>query len=447
MLESSLKYLKQKNINVSPLFCIMIVVLISRILFYKTLVPYNIYPDSNSYIGFPFKCMLSFQFISGRTPVYPLIIRICYFIAGENHFLNLVVILQAIVSFASVFYFYKICCLLVSNIKLVYFFTVLYGLTPSVAGWDNNILTESFALSGAVFFIYIVLSYIKKPSFKLGVTAIILTFILTFLRPTFLLFDVLLFCFWVIRLLFRKQERKLLMSLIICSLTVFIFILGYCHIFKQTHGIFSISDPIPRQNLIVCIERGYYKSSSNKDFVYFIDYELKRHNNDSWSTMSSVLNKFGNKKIMDLTQECISKNKIKYTKDLIKLAVNLSDKTFPGYHQSKEYQRGFKFLFSSFVKISENIFAIFKVSHVYLISILELIVSIILFAKKKLISWIHLGILIFVTSIFITTLIGTCSEYPRTMICVLPFMYLSLALFFDWIFLCNGVERKNVQNV
>lgn len=71
MLRINVRRLENKRIDYLPnIFYLMTFILISRVLFYKTLIPYNVYPDSYGYISFPFKDMLSLHFTSGRTLLY-----------------------------------------------------------------------------------------------------------------------------------------------------------------------------------------------------------------------------------------------------------------------------------------------------------------------------------------------------------------------------------------
>lgn len=419
-------------VNFQKIFYIMIVIALCRILFYASLEPYKLFGDSWDYMGFSFKNMVSLKFTSGRTPVYPLILRVCLLLAGEHHFLNLVVFLQAAVSLISVFYFYKACCIVLENPEVACLVTFFYGMTPAIAGWDKVILTESFALSGTVFFLYFMLKFIDAPTFKCGFTVILLVFVLTFLRPTFLVFEVLVLCFWAARLFFEKHERKLLLKLMLCSVGVFVFITCYSYIFQQSHGIFSIADPLPRQKLLVCIERGYYRSSSNPELIKMIDTSLA-NNTDIWYVMTPVVEKFGKYEVNRLADECIKKNIRRYILDTVKLMGHDSEVVFYGYQQNRAPSHWYGVFFCAPVLILQNVFSVFKVAHTYVIIVAEFLLFILLWTKRKVISWIHLGIFAFMTSILITTYLGTNAEYPRTMICVLPFMYLSCAIFLNYI--------------
>lgn len=426
------------------------IVVFFRILLYLTLISYKLCPDSPGYINFSFKDMLKLNFSSGRTPVYPLIIRLCYFIFGEASYINYVVKLQGVFSCISVIFFYKACNIIIKNTKIVFLGTLLYGLSTAIAGWDNLILTESFALSGTVIFIYLVLKYITKPCFLYGILSIILVFFLTFLRPTFLVFDILLFGFWILRMFFEKKERILLAMLSLCSSIVFLFIGIYSSIFYRTHGIFSISDPVPRQLLIVCINRDYYKSSDNKDLIDIIEEGKRKYDGEqawNWYTLADIMVKYSNKEIMELSKECIRRNIRLYIRDTIKMMSDDSYKIFDAYHGHIKYEKNIKFswfLFYNATKILENMFNWVKVAHVYLVIVLELIALLICWIKRKSPPWVHMGIFSFVLSIVVTSYVGTCDEYPRTMTCVLPFMYLSLVIGIDW-FLRNSYIKRGVN--
>ena len=204
MLKSFLE--KKRN---GKTFMLFIAVLVVRCIVYSAMVEYRLFPDSESYINFPFRDMLELNFTSGRTPVYPFIIRICLFIFGDKFSLQAVVALQRIVSFIAVIVFYNILKLLLKSKRAIYFLTFLYGTSVSIIGWDGNILTESFALSGTVFFIYYMFKYLNNPSIKSGMISIILLFVLVFLRPSFMLFEGIICIFWIARFIIFKSESEL----------------------------------------------------------------------------------------------------------------------------------------------------------------------------------------------------------------------------------------------
>ena len=127
---------------------------------------------------------------------------------GTRLNVNFVVLFQILISFIAVIYFYKTMKLTVKNKYIVSAITLLYAITPAIMGYDNCILTESLALSGYVFFMYNIIKYIKQSKLNNGIMAVIIAFILTFLRPTSLLLVGILFVFLIARFVFDRTNMK-----------------------------------------------------------------------------------------------------------------------------------------------------------------------------------------------------------------------------------------------
>ncbi len=424
----------------------MLVVLCVRLFAAQFITPYNILSDSYSYINFPFSEFFQLQF-DGRTPVYPAIIRLCYVIFGEVNFYLALTTLQQVVGIISVVFLYKAIVMVFKNEKTAFWLTVLYGACPSVYSWDYCLLTESFALSGTVIFLYLMMRYIQTPRFWLGATSISLMFVLTFLRPTFLLFDAVLFAFWIGRLIFCKEERKLAVKLCLCSSAVFAVVVVYACIFYQSFGYYSISDPMPRQSLVTNIQLEYYLESSNELYTETVREGLMENGWSAWSASTYVREIFTDVEIIEITNEYISTHRLTYAKDMYDRAGSIAETKFSNYY-SYDYNSLFIGLLP-FYKTYEGMVAPIRIAHLYAIMFIELIIAIALWVKTKRPPWVHLGLAIFVWGIVCSTVLATCDEYPRTLICTLPLAYFACAGYatklYDRIFQ-QGVRSVTMQS-
>ncbi|MFI3170128.1 MAG: hypothetical protein R3Y06_09315 [Faecalibacterium sp.] len=433
----SLAKLSKPNITQKTILLIAI----ARCFIYSITSVYNITNDSSGYINFSFEAFFQLDFSNGRTPIYPIIIRICYVLFTDQFFLHGVVALQIIASFISVIYFCKACKLLFESEKFACFITVLYALCPAITAWDKCILTESFALSGTVVFIYYIIAYIKNPKFSYGFINILLALFLTFLRPTSLIIVALLTGFWVLRMLFNKEEIPLARKLLLCSCGTILVILGYGAIFMQAHGYFSISDPMPRQLLIVSIDRGYYKESENQEFIDVIDEALADSDNDTWTAMGAAYYTFGAVECMDIAKRYIMTHLGTYTIDTTMLMYELAWADFSGEGYYQNILTDFNTSYYKTIKILEHLFTIFNALHIYLLTLVQFIFLIVNWIRSKKLPWINLGLFIFMLLILLSTLIAGCGEYLRTMICILPFAYLSFAILLKE--LANALQKSN----
>lgn len=380
-----------------------------------------LYIDSYSYINYDFLSIMKGKINNGRTPVYPIIIKTMIMLFGELGGVAGVVVFQKIVSFVSVIYLYKIIMLLTKHLWIAYFFVFLYGISPTICGWDYVILTESLALSGTVFFIYYIFMYIKLEEKRYGKKLNILLIILCFLRPTFLLFEIILFVFLLIRVLLKKKNTiPVLYGCVFAWIIIFI----YSGLFYKSYGIFSISDPMPRQFMFVCIEREYYKNSSDEKFIDLVEQSLEEVNNNLWEVTGIVLSNFGLANTEKIAKECIKNNFCNYLNDEIKLIFEVLGMDFYSYAIDRE---DISVSAKNIRNILEKGTNIIRPIHGILLALAVGITAIFDLVKKKKVCWISVGLFTFIYGIFLSTVFLTCGEYIRTMIHIIPFLYIAIA--------------------
>lgn len=385
-----------------------------------------LYNDSSSYINFNFSNLFHLK-LSGRTPVYPFIIRV-FSKLFKSSYLYFVCIFQYLIWFISMIFLNKIFRMFFKKEKLISLFTILYALSSSIVGWNNIILTESLALSGTLIFLYYAIKYIKKPYFLTGLVAIIIAFVLTFHRPTSIIYVLFLEIFWIARFIFERKNIKIDFKCFIVSTISIILIVIYSILFHKTFGIFSISDAVVRQDLYVSISEGYYKSSNNKKFVEDIDFMLESKKN-TWQTVYYILDNYTLDNIKNITNYCRKQNLDEYSEyimDLIKEHTNIKYNSY----RFRILNRLDDLLQETIVDKS-NLITFF---HSYLVIFIELILIVYNWIKNKKVPWLHFGILGMILVIVMSSFIGTCAEFMRTAICALPFTYFALALYIVYFF-------------
>lgn len=419
VIRESTKQFLNRNKGIILVFSGILVVRSIYLLSYKLV---HLCPDSIGYMEYDFNKLISLDFSDGRTPIYPLVLKLSRLIFGEGNYLRCVSLFQSIISFIATIYFYKALKLITNKKLLILGITFFFGASNTFVGYDTVILTESLALSGTVFLIYYLLSYLKYNQIKSGIKAICLTLILTFLRPSFLLFDAIILVFLILQFIItRKKEIK---KLILISLGSFAIILSYSFLFYNSMGIFTISDPMPRQLLIVCIDRGYYLDSEDKEYVEFIKEGVREHNNDSWGAISGAIPKFGLKRTQNYAKECIKNNLPQYVKDQLQISLENANYDFYAYNIVKENLNPYM---EAARNLCLSLFDILKPIHALLLAVYFLYITLEGLIVDKKIYWLPIGFFAFITLIFVSSMIATCGEYIRTMIHMFPFIYVGLA--------------------
>lgn len=394
----------------------------------------TVYPDSYSYINFDFANFLNGIF-SDRTPVYPFIIKICKELCS-NGYLQLVCQVQYAIWFIAIVFLYKLLKLVVKNEKLVSTFTLIYALCPAVIGWNNNILTESIALSVTIIFIYNVIKYIKIASLKNGIASIIIAFLLTFHRPTSIIYVVFLEIFWIGRFIFERENIKNDFKCFIVSTITIGLIIVYAIIFNKTFGYYSITDAMPRQMVYVCMQEQYYKNSNDENFKRIAEEGAEQYPDDYWGQTVYILSKYEGKEAKKLASECRNNSKSEYIRYLYNLTVNHTSVYFEAYNFKFEYC-----IWTLIMYLSTAICSFMTFSHTYIVIAIEGILIVYKWIKYKKVPWIHCGLCGFPLVIVFSSFLGTCGEFMRTAICAVPFTYISIVTYIDMI--SKNKEEKN----
>lgn len=425
----------------------LLLILSSHIFFLKTTYKPYIFPDSSSYMHPQWKMFFGILpkfWTFGRTPVYPVFIAVVRFLFGEEKYLLAVVGIQEAFCFVSLFFLFRTLKMITSNRRVISLITLAYGCSPAVLSWNYCILTESLALSMCVIYVFLMCKFIKTKSDTVGMTVFICVLIMTFERPSFLLFLPVTVAFLLFFSLIGKHKKLLKTYLTaLCSVVV---VTGYSFGFYKVNGIFSISNPVPRQLLYVVMQRGYYKNSPNLEFRNIVEKSWDGTIESIWPSVGKVLGYYGLAESQKLAFESIKNSKYQYIRDEIRLSFDVCASPWNGYYINKDFphslagniKRALRILYINFFTILLHVIP----AHTLLVAGFSLFVAIKqLFLRR--INWLLFGCGCYVFLIFSSSMILTNAEYMRTMIHLLPLFYLNIVCLFDS--LCNKGNKFYVQ--
>lgn len=318
---------------------------------------------------------------------------------------------------------------------------LVYSVVP-VWVFDKIILTESLAISGTVLFIYLISKYINNPDRKSGVCAIALSLLLTMLRPTYIINVLGVLIFYSIRFWVCKGERKVLLWGILAGVFSLSIIYGYSVKFKDDYGIYSLSATKVNQDFITTImhHMNYFDSDNELSLAVQEEYDNQHENHELLSIPDNVINKIdcNLKEISDYVDNCKSNNKMAYLKYYIMtLYYMMPLSPFENiYYGTNIYNCNYLYADELFISVTSkeiggfllktiSVFAgEIRYVHLYLL----LIILIIQLKKNVKLSWLYLGLIMFILANILLAVYGTCGEFGRTSICVIPYSYIAVSV-------------------
>lgn len=435
-------YTRRECLYLGSIFAVL---LFFRLCWYYAYTPTYFVGDSYSYMNFNLVAALRLHAVNGRPPAYGCLLYLLHFLG--DHYLEIVTALQKLCSLAVLPFFLGILRRVGLRTGWSGIVLLLYGLAPGVYEWDNCILTESFTLSGTVLFFYFILRYMQEKQTRDGIIALVLTMVLLFLRPQFLTYLAMLLVFFAWRYFCavdgkeKKQLRKLLAAWGVAAACV----LAYCGLFYLQFGIFSVSDATPRQNLYVCLERGYYTEFTDPDFIEAIEQAKANHPDSLWDATIEVHDSFGNPKLSEQTGGYFRSHLGTYLRDTAQLLWKDSSATFYGYGSQPAEKDGALYGFTAAVSERFNTLFYFLRSITILqaltVALGEGVAMVWVWVRQKRPPWLHMALFAILACTTFPTYLITCGEYMRTMITVLPYFFITLGIFVQW--LCRTREARN----
>ena len=389
----------------------------------------------------------------GQAPGYGFWLAVLRAASGENY-LYMAVGIQMVLSFASLFALAYVMDMLGINRLLQQVLLLGYGANPAICGWDSCIMTESLSISCTVFFLLFIVRYINNGKMRDAVCSVIIIFYMVFLRPQFLYVFAALLLFFVLKSIFEETKSRTNLKMVLLMAVHAILILLYCANFNAIYGVFSISDAMPRQNLKICVDRGYYTEFENQELVEWIKDHQKGEDvlTENWDATTSAVAEFGNKVIGQQTKQYFRTHFKEYVKDTIDIMIDDSTTTFLGYGSASFYlyaniNSDAPGIVHKIDRLQLALFNNITVGQALAVSLLEGIAMVYVWVKRKRPPWVHMALFSITMCTTWLTYFLTCFEYMRTMTSVLPYFYLMIGLFIQWICTKSLPESEKSKNL
>ncbi len=434
-----------QKVSNHPMSIVVSFTLLFRVWYLSHFNSFVIYYDSKTYTRYDSNIFLGETDIF-RTPGYPYFLKLVHIITGNPNcdiaFYESLSLIQSIISLASVVLLYFAGRKLFSNKYILSFCCLVYGIAPSVFTWDIITLTESISMFCTVLLIYIVFSYLAKPSAFLGIVLGLYSFGMIMIRPSFIYLTAVLAVFFIARIIFNANERKKaiagLLSVVLCIGMIF----GYQGLNYKNHEYFTISSVSTTVNKL-CVVMFY-------DWVENIEYpvlsqhiksQMNIYEADKWipDIIEMLPYDFSYKEIDAYVNSCIENHKSEYNRYIANNFYNLADeKIAEQYTPIPEGNYAFEKLSPTILRFTFP----FTFGGCFVLVFVSLIFSIVVLVKKKRICWHIIGLCAIIFSHIFVSVIGAMAEYARLSSMVIPAVLLLFFYLIDYV--VKAIKTRNV---
>jgi hypothetical protein len=354
-----------------------------------------------------------------RTPIYPWFLKLVQWIGPTRNFLHDVFIIQALLSFASIWLFYKIALSLLKMHPLVLAATWLYALSPAIANYDMCVLSESISIDAMLVFLFLMTNYLEKPTRSKAFFYTLFVLVLVMLRPAFIyMYGVMiLFCIGIARWGLLAMALNMLLLIV------------YIHRNSTLNGVNSISRVSAENQLELIGKYDIYPLGGDSTLTRIIRTNLR----DTTRFFLGLLQD-------SLREEQIPPARVdRYVRTAISAA--------PGAYIQKTLARGWSMQSEPatgiFAQRGEhnsrftNFILQFNPVNFFFVSLL-LIVSLIPLIRTRKVCWFPLLLWAIITAHYLVTFLGARTDHPRLFVIAIPLLIL---LFFHMIAIT--ISRKS----
>ncbi|WP_455527022.1 hypothetical protein [Huintestinicola sp.] len=244
-----------------------------------------------------------------------------------------------------------------------------------------------------------------------------------------------------------KKERSTCAKVLIAMWAVFAVILGYSKGIEKEFGVNTLSVTKLQQDTITIMMHNLYEKyelSSTEDILNDVSELMPA--GTGLEKAALIISNYSYKDIKSFNSDIIKNNFGPYLVHKIKTMylisdLEISDNVWYGFTATDSeqiynsegytlYSPNGQTALGKGINIYRSIIPRVRFWMLYAAIFIEIIIVVKLIVNKK-DFWIHLGLLGFLSAIVLASIWGTCGEYGRTMICVLPYFYISILLLIE----------------
>ncbi len=413
----------------SDLFWLLIACGIFRLVFYYCLND-KLCPDSNYYMNYSENIFLG-QINYLVTPVYPYFIKLIKLFSEENLIRN-ITLAQSVISFLTIIVFYKTLCAVYKKRVVIIMATFFYGIMPSIISFDKIILTESISISGAVIFLYFIVSYLKNPTRLKAASYPLYIFFLVMLRPSFIILLPIIIIFWGLRMIFLKTERKICLYGLSASAMCILLIMGYTRLNYANNEIKGISAVSTVNLLDIIVNENMYMNGNDPEISTTIKNTLPGpHLPYNTNIRLTLFKNYPHERIDKFLKSCIINQPKSYISMIAKRIYYVIQQPASPDDSFINPKAG------SFGKIGMFLLHMITIPFVliYLMLFFDFIYIIALLIRYRQLPWFKIGLWSVITGQLLLVITGTIgqADYARIFVEALPYVIVLLFGYMDMI--------------
>lgn len=257
------------KVNASPLFYVVIWAATVRMWLYRWSPAYIPGGDTPTYLIDSLGDLSWFH----RMPVYQiflLVIRKALRCGSEEMLFACTALIQIAVGIVACALMYLALRKILKREWLAFAGALIYAAQPFVLYYEYNILTESLAIDMMVGLIWLLASYLEKPSGKTAFGLGIYSLVLTLTRPSFLILFPVLAVFFFVKLFTEKEELRYTVWGIAGMGVSTLLLLLYCGNNQRLTGQFMLCDVSYNNQISILVENGLYENAEYPEITEII---------------------------------------------------------------------------------------------------------------------------------------------------------------------------------
>lgn len=299
---------------------------------------------------------------------------------------------------------------------------IVYAAQPFILFYEYNILTESFAIDMMVGLIWILASYLEKPSRKLAFVMGFYSLFLTLTRPSFLILFPVLSVFFLLKLFTEKKERPYTVWGIAGMLLSICLLLLYCGNNKRLTGQFMLCDVSYNNQISIIIENGLYENADYPEVAEII-HTYEPEGVDSLDMSDKIYEKYGYAYGVSYIKAVLREKSAPYISALYGKWKDYQSKPL----WKCEYDLGTYFR-TEFESLAWLLMP-FNFLCITLLSVFEIIAGFYFWYRTKKVPWIAWGTAALILSIVILGFATLTHAIPqRICVCVIPLVIMQIAI-------------------